>query len=252
MTGDIERIDTDDALASYLYRVDDRNGYFYSTVREVTAKLDIELVGVAVRYRGDQFKSAESLDQFRENVSRLAIEAYWFDDPIPTDGRIAEFLYRADWSDDAHLYAATRQEREVTRHELVGVVTRPPRETVETTSWGREDFEENVADVADEVVWFETDDATDPVESVLDELDRLDNSHDPTVAIFDGHEDRAVVAKVGDGYHMLSSALLYAREVTVEDIRVAWDRHGEPRTIPLSTQSDRFDAADFREVADLE
>lgn len=92
----------------------------------------------------------------------------------------------------------------------------------------------------------------DPVLSKLDELDRLDNSHDPTVAIFDGHEFRAVVARVGTGYHLLSSALIHAREVSIEDIREAWDRYGEPRTIPLSTQSHRFDAADFREVADLE
>jgi hypothetical protein len=93
---------------------------------------------------------------------------------------------------------------------------------------------------------------TDPVSAVLDELDRIDNSHDPTVAIFDGHEDLPVVAKVGREYRMLSSGLIYAREVSVKDIRAEWDRHGEPRTIPLSTQAHRFDAADFREVADLE
>ena len=95
-------------------------------------------------------------------------------------------------------------------------------------------------------------DRSDPVPPLLEGLDRLDNSHDPTVAIFDGHEDVPVVAKVGTDYRMLSSALIYARGVSVEDIRAAWDRHGEPRTIPLSTQSHRFDAADFREVADLE
>jgi len=93
---------------------------------------------------------------------------------------------------------------------------------------------------------------SDPVLAMLDDLDRLDNSHDPTVAVFDGREDTPVVAKVGRAYHMLSSGLVHAREVSVEDIRVAWDRNGEPRTMPLSLQSHRFDASDFREVADLE
>lgn len=93
---------------------------------------------------------------------------------------------------------------------------------------------------------------SDPVLAVLDELDRLDNSHDPMVVIFDGHEAAPVIARVGDDYRMLSSWVIYAREVSVDDIRVTWDEHGEPRTIPLSTQSHRFDAADFREVADLE
>lgn len=93
---------------------------------------------------------------------------------------------------------------------------------------------------------------TDPVPELLDELDRLDNSHDPTVALFDGHEDTPVVAKFDRGYRMLSSGLVYAREIAEEDIRVAWDKHGEPRTAPLSTQSHRFDAGDFAEVADLE
>lgn len=93
---------------------------------------------------------------------------------------------------------------------------------------------------------------SDPVLALLDELDRLDNSHDPTVAIFDGHDAHAVIARVGEDYHLLSSALIQARKVSLDDIRVAWDRHGEPRTVPLSTQSHRFDASDFREVADLE
>lgn len=100
-----------------------------------------------------------------------------------------------------------------------------------------------------------SDDSTersDPVPPLLNELDRLDNSHDPTVAIFDGHEDLPVVAKVGTDYRMLSRGLIYARDVSAEDIRAEWDRHGEPQTIPLSTQSHRFNAADFREVADLE
>jgi hypothetical protein len=92
----------------------------------------------------------------------------------------------------------------------------------------------------------------DPVQNVLDELDRLDNSHDPTVAIFRRQEFKPVVAKVGGDLRLLSSSLIYAREIEVEDVRVAWDRHGEPDLVSLSTQSHRFDASDFREVADLE
>jgi hypothetical protein len=93
---------------------------------------------------------------------------------------------------------------------------------------------------------------SDPVLAMLDELDRLDNSHDPTVALFRGHEANSVVAKVGTGYRLMSTSIIHAREIDIEDIRVAWDEHGEPRTVSLSTQSHRFDAADFREVADLE
>lgn len=95
-------------------------------------------------------------------------------------------------------------------------------------------------------------DESDPVESLLDELDRLDAAHDPTVALFDGHDATPAIAQVGTDYRMLSSYVVYARELSVDDIRSLWDEHGEPRTAPLSTQSHRFDAADFREVADLE
>ena len=93
---------------------------------------------------------------------------------------------------------------------------------------------------------------SDRLYSLLDELDRLDNTYDPTVAIFDGHEAQPVVAKYGEGYRMLSNWVVHAREVTVDDISVAWDRHGEPRLAALSTQSHRFNASHFAEVADLE
>lgn len=92
----------------------------------------------------------------------------------------------------------------------------------------------------------------DSVEDVLEELDRLDSTHNPTVAIFDGHEARPVVAQVGEDLRLLSSWLVYARETNVEEFRHAWDEHGAPRTVALSTQSHRFDASDFQEVADLD
>jgi hypothetical protein len=95
-------------------------------------------------------------------------------------------------------------------------------------------------------------DRSDPVLEALDKLDRLDSTHDPTVAIFDHHEDQPVIAKVGDELRMLSNALIYAREIDVEDVRKAWDEHGEPRLDPIHTQAHRFGASDFREVADLE
>jgi len=149
-----KRLKTDGALAVYLYRVDDGDDYWYSTIRKVQASADIELVGVATRYTGDQFTSASTLDAFRENVDRMAIDVYWFDDPVACDGLIAEFLYRADWSDDAYLYAAAREEQQFTSHEVVGVVVRPQRDTVEPTRWGRAEFEANVWAVADSAVWF--------------------------------------------------------------------------------------------------
>lgn len=97
-----------------------------------------------------------------------------------------------------------------------------------------------------------TDSTSDPVLEFLSELDRLDNSHDPTVAIFDGIDGTPVVAKVGRGYRMLSSNIIYAREISIDDIRASWDEQGEPRSVALSTQTHRFDASDFAEVADLE
>jgi hypothetical protein len=154
---DIERIDTNGLLATFFYRVDGRDGHFYSTMREVPARVNIELIGVATRYRGDKFRSAESKEKFRENVSRLAVDSYWFEEPLVTVGHIAEFLYRATWSDDRYLHASTRRECEFTSHEIVGVVVRPPRETVDSTKLGRDDFEENVAEVAEDVVWFHED-----------------------------------------------------------------------------------------------
>jgi hypothetical protein len=93
---------------------------------------------------------------------------------------------------------------------------------------------------------------SDPVLETLDGLDRLDDSPDPTVAIFDGHDADPVVAKYGRGYRMLNSWVILAREVTLRDIRTTWDEHGEPRLVSLSTQSHRFDSSDFAEVADLE
>lgn len=92
----------------------------------------------------------------------------------------------------------------------------------------------------------------DTVEDVLDALDRIDNSHDPTVAVFDGHEARPVVAQVGEGLRLMSDWLVYARETNVDEFRTAWDEHGQPRTVSLSTQTHRLKASDFKEVADLE
>lgn len=92
---------------------------------------------------------------------------------------------------------------------------------------------------------------TDDVQKKLDQLDDLDDADDPTVLIQDGADGKPVVATVDGELRMLSTRVLYARRVDVEDISAAWDRHGEPRLVDLSTQSFRFDAEDFREVADL-
>lgn len=94
---------------------------------------------------------------------------------------------------------------------------------------------------------------TDPVQEKLAQLDDLDdNVEDPNVLLQRGADGLPAVARVGGDLRMLSSRVLHAREVDVEDIRVAWDRHGEPEIVPLSSQSGRFDERHFREVADLE
>lgn len=93
---------------------------------------------------------------------------------------------------------------------------------------------------------------TDTVDAKLEQLDDLDEADDPTVLIQDGADGKPVVAKVDGELRMLSMRLVHARRVDVEDVEAAWDRHGEPRLVDLSTQSFRFDAQDFREVADVE
>lgn len=92
----------------------------------------------------------------------------------------------------------------------------------------------------------------DPVVELLDELDQLGSVDDPTVAIFDGHDALTVYAEHEDGLRMLSSWVIHARDVDVDDFRDACDRFGEPRLVDLSTQKHRFDADDFEEVADLD
>jgi hypothetical protein len=148
-------LNTDNSLAVYLYRIDDREGHFYSTIREVPQSVDVELIGVATRHRGDQFNSSPSKDRFRDNIGRLSTGEYWFDDPLPTGDNIAELLYRATWSEDRYLYAATRSEREFTHRDIIGVAVRPAYETIDPTKYGREEFVGNVTDVADGVVWFD-------------------------------------------------------------------------------------------------
>jgi len=93
---------------------------------------------------------------------------------------------------------------------------------------------------------------SDPVQAKLEQLDDLDEADDPTVLIQDGADGKPVVAKVGSELRMLSTRVVYARCVDVEDVSAAWDRHGEPRLVDLSAQSFRFSARDFREVADLD
>lgn len=93
---------------------------------------------------------------------------------------------------------------------------------------------------------------TDDVERKLDQLDDLDEADDPTVLLQDGADGTPVVAKADGELRMLSTRVVYARRVDVEDVSAAWDRHGELRLVDLSTQSFRSDADDFREVAELE
>ena len=94
---------------------------------------------------------------------------------------------------------------------------------------------------------------SDAVEEKLAQLDDLDDDvEDPNVLLHRGADGRPVVARVGGDLRMMSDRVVYAREIDVEDVSVAWDRHGEPEIVPFSTQSDRVRRADFREVADLD
>lgn len=94
---------------------------------------------------------------------------------------------------------------------------------------------------------------TDPLEEKLEHLDDLDDDvEDPDVLLHRGADGRPVVARVGGDLRMMSDRVVYAREINVEDVSVAWDRHGEPEIVPFSTQSDRIRLSDFRDVAELD
>lgn len=95
-------------------------------------------------------------------------------------------------------------------------------------------------------------DEEDPVEELLAELDQLNDSDDPSVALFDKHDADPVVVKYEDELRWLSSRVVFARRTDIEEFRDTWDRHGEPRVVDLSTQSHRFEAEHFEEVTDLE
>jgi hypothetical protein len=153
-------LETDGRLVDFLYRIEDGDGYFYSSVRRVEAKHNIELVGLAARPGGDRIRSAESREAFREHVDAFATDSRWFDEPVATNGHIAELLYRTSWGEDANLYASRRDEEQLYSHTIIGVVVRPKRQTVDSTKWGRDEFEDNVRAVAEAVVWFDAPKAT--------------------------------------------------------------------------------------------
>lgn len=91
---------------------------------------------------------------------------------------------------------------------------------------------------------------TDEIDDLLEEIGGQWDQDDPDVLIF-ANEDRSCVADVDGDLRLLSFGLIQARTVGKDDIRVAVDRHGLPRVVPLSTQSHRFDKDDFEDVADL-
>lgn len=93
-------------------------------------------------------------------------------------------------------------------------------------------------------------------DAVADALDRIAgqwDSDDPEVLIFRDKEGmQPTIADVDGDLRLLSSALVQARQIDIEDVRAGWDRHGEPDIVPLSTQSFRFEKRHFEDVADLE
>jgi hypothetical protein len=145
-------IPTDDALAEFLYRVEDRDGYFHGAVREVQAKQDIELIGVATRYGGDRFKHDSDRERFESNLDRLANDVVWFDEPIDASDDIAVYLYRWDLG-NRDFFAATRRVQQFADKELIGIATRPKQQTVGNSDQ-KDVFLSNVADVATITVLF--------------------------------------------------------------------------------------------------
>lgn len=93
----------------------------------------------------------------------------------------------------------------------------------------------------------------DTVREKLAQLDDFDGDvEDPNVLVQRGAEGTPVVARVDGELRMMSGLVVYSRAVDVEDVRAAWDRHGEPEIVPFSTQSHRIRRGSFREVADVE
>lgn len=90
----------------------------------------------------------------------------------------------------------------------------------------------------------------DRVDELLGELEDVRSVDDPNVLVFHCDMDPCV-AKVGDELRLLSSALVQARRIDEDEVRIGFDRHGEPDVVPISTQSYRLDASAFEDVADL-
>jgi len=91
----------------------------------------------------------------------------------------------------------------------------------------------------------------DVVENLVDQIRDTWTSSDPLVLAFEDDESNPIVADVDGELRVLSSALVYPREVDHEDVREALDRHGRPAVDHLSDHSDRFDREAFEDGQEL-
>ena len=74
---------------------------------------------------------------------------------------------------------------------------------------------------------------------------------DPKVLAFEDGETNPVLADVDGELRVLSSNLVYPREVDLEDVREATERHGRPSVEHLSDHEARFDREAFEDDKEL-
>lgn len=77
-----------DGKEAYLIRyVDPEKGeHFYESSTSPQSNFErLQFLGVAIRPKGRTINSADSLDEFRENVEELALDVRWFDTPLPEE-----------------------------------------------------------------------------------------------------------------------------------------------------------------------
>jgi len=91
----------------------------------------------------------------------------------------------------------------------------------------------------------------DVVENLVDQIRGTWDDDDPLVMAFEDGESNPVVADVDGELRVLSSSIVFPREVDHEDVREALDRHGRPSVDHLSEHSDRFDRGTFEDSQEI-
>lgn len=70
----------------FLYRADWGDGdVYYGTMRQIQARDDVEILGVATRPAGETIPGAPTRESFQQNVAQVSEGARWFDSELTAD-----------------------------------------------------------------------------------------------------------------------------------------------------------------------